>query len=126
MPMVDDADSNRRDVPTQNWPSRPRSKKPEPRALQALRNEVNNLSVANNEMLVDGYLRRLRRLLQLRQDNINDLNDQGLRLMDRSIYAAFCDCIDIGQTEAAKAVLKNVRLTISVARVRSVRKGDKV
>ncbi len=71
---------------------------------------------ARPEQLRDGYLNRLRRLLRLRRDHFEELNDQGLRLLDRSIFAAYCDCIDIGQGDAAREVLKDVRLTVSLAR----------
>jgi hypothetical protein len=71
---------------------------------------------ARPEQLRDGYLNRLRRLLRLRRDHFDELNDQGLRLLDRSIFAAYCDCIDIGQGDAARAVLKDVRLTVSLSR----------
>jgi hypothetical protein len=71
---------------------------------------------ARPEQLRDGYLNRLRRLLRLRRDHFEELNDQGLRLLDRSIFAAYCDCIDIGQGDAARDVLKDVRLTVSLAR----------
>ena len=71
---------------------------------------------ATPEQLRDGYLNRLRRLLRLRRDHFDELNEQGLRLLDRSIFAAYCDCIDIGQGDAAKSVLKDVRLTVPMAR----------
>lgn len=123
--MIEES-SGWKDVAAPNWPTRPRSRKPVPKALRDLRTQVESLSVANNEMLADGYLSRLRRLLRLRRDHYDELNDQGLRLLDRSIFAAFCDCVDIGQTKAAKDVLKNVRLTLAFTESRSVRKGDKV
>lgn len=66
--------------------------------------------------LREGYISRLRRLLRLRRDHFEELNDQGLRLLDRSIFAAYCDCLDIGEGEAARGVLKDVRLTVPMAR----------
>jgi hypothetical protein len=71
---------------------------------------------ATSDQLREGYLQRLRRLLRLRRDHFEELNDQGLRLLDRSIFAAYCDCIDIGQGDAARNVLKDVRLTVSLSR----------
>lgn len=76
------------------------------------------ISRATPEQLRDGYLARLRRLLRLRRDHFDELNDQGLRLLDRSIFAAYCDCIDIGQGDAARDVLKDVRLTVPLSRAR--------
>jgi hypothetical protein len=67
---------------------------------------------ATSDQLREGYLQRLRRLLRLRRDHFEELNDQGLRLLDRSIFAAYCDCLDIGQGDAARGVLKDVRLTV--------------
>lgn len=74
------------------------------------------IAQATSDQLREGYLQRLRRLLRLRRDHFDELNDQGLRLLDRSIFAAYCDCIDIGQGDAAKDVLKDVRLTVSLSR----------
>jgi hypothetical protein len=75
-----------------------------------------SVGAANTEQLREGYLSRLRRLLRLRRDHFEELNDQGLRLLDRSIFAAYCDCLDIGEAEAARSVLKDVRLTVPMSR----------
>jgi hypothetical protein len=74
------------------------------------------IAPATSAQLKDGYLSRLRRLLRLRRDHFEELNDQGLRLLDRSIFAAYCDCLDIGEGDAAKDVLKDVRLTVPMSR----------
>lgn len=71
---------------------------------------------ATKEQLREGYLQRLRRLLRLRRDHFEELNEQGLRLLDRSIFATYCDCIDIGQGDEARGVLKDVRLTVPLPR----------
>ncbi len=89
-----------------------RGKRPQ-RDLEA---QINRITHAKPEQLRDGYLQRLRRLLRLRRDHFDELNEQGLRLLDRSIFAAYCDCLDIGQGEAARAVLKDVRLTLTLPR----------
>jgi hypothetical protein len=86
----------------------------EKRPMKDLRTTIDDIAHAKPDQLRDGYLNRLRRLLRLRRDHFDELNEQGLRLLDRSIFAAYCDCIDIGQSEAAKAVLKDVRLTLSL------------
>lgn len=77
---------------------------------------IEEIAHAKPDQLRDGYLSRLRRLLRLRRDHFDELNEQGLRLLDRSIFAAYCDCLDIGQGEAAKGILKDVRLTLSLPR----------
>jgi hypothetical protein len=84
--------------------------------MKDLRSEIQQIAHAQPDQLRDGYLNRLRRLLRLRRDHFDELNEQGLRLLDRSIFAAYCDCIDIGQADAARDVLKDVRLTLSLSR----------
>lgn len=84
--------------------------------MKDLRASIAEIAHAGPDQLRDGYLSRLRRLLRLRRDHFEELNEAGLRLLDRSIFAAYCDCIDIGQGDAARAVLKDVRLTLSLAR----------
>jgi hypothetical protein len=84
------------------------------RPTKDLRSTIAEITHARPDQLRDGYLTRLRRLLRLRRDHFDELNDAGLRLLDRSIFAAYCDCLDIGQGEAAKSVLKDVRLTLSL------------
>ncbi len=81
-----------------------------------LRAAIEEIAHAKPDQLRDGYLSRLRRLLRLRRDHFDELNEQGLRLLDRSIFAAYCDCLDIGQGDAAKTILKDVRLTLSLPR----------
>ncbi len=88
----------------------------EKRPMDNIRSAVQDIARATPEQLRDGYLTRLRRLLRLRRDHFDELNDQGLRLLDRSIFAAYCDCIDIGQGDAARGVLKDVRLTVPMSR----------
>lgn len=83
--------------------------------MKDLQSQIQEISHARPEQLREGYLSRLRRLLRLRRDHFEELNEQGLRLLDRSIFAAYCDCIDIGQGDAAKGVLKDVRLTLSLS-----------
>ena len=83
--------------------------------MKDLRSTIDEIAHAKPDQLRDGYLQRLRRLLRLRRDHFDELNEQGLRLLDRSIFAAYCDCIDIGQSDAAKAVLKDVRLTLTLS-----------
>jgi hypothetical protein len=56
--------------------------------------------------LQKAYLQRLRRLLRLRRDHHCQLNEVGLRLLDRSIFAAYCDCLDVGAGSFAQHVLR--------------------
>jgi len=58
------------------------------------------------------YLRRLQRLLQLRKNHEGQLNLEGLRLLDKSIYATYCDCVSVGAPEPAQEVLRRFTVTL--------------
>lgn len=58
------------------------------------------------------YLQRLERLLRLRQRHERDLNRQGTRLLDHSVFAAYCDCREVGAEEEAHALLQRMDVTI--------------
>ena len=51
------------------------------------------------------FLQRLNRLLKMRDEQSGQLNEDGLRLMDRTIYATYCDAVDVGVTEEAQKLL---------------------
>lgn len=52
------------------------------------------------------FLRRLNRLLRLRQEQGAELNGEGVRLADRAIYSTYCDCCDVGVAEEAQKLLR--------------------
>ena len=52
------------------------------------------------------FLRRLNRLLNLRYEQGTQLNTEGVRLLDRSIYATYCDCVDLGVGDKAQQLLR--------------------
>jgi len=56
--------------------------------------------------LQKAYILRLRRRLRLRRDHDCQLNEVGLRLLDRSIFAAYCDCLDVGAGSFARHLLR--------------------
>jgi hypothetical protein len=56
--------------------------------------------------LQEAYLERLRRLLRLRRDHHAQLNEVGVHLLDRSIFAAYCDCLDVGAGLLAQHLLR--------------------
>ena len=58
------------------------------------------------------YLRRLQRLLQLRRSHEGQLNIDGLRLLDKSIYATYCDCLSVDAIEAAQEVLRQFTVAL--------------
>jgi len=58
------------------------------------------------------YLRRLQRLLDLRRNHEGQLNFEGMRLIDKSIYATYCDCVSVDASEAAQEVLRRSTVTL--------------
>jgi hypothetical protein len=56
--------------------------------------------------LQQAYLRRLRRLLRLRTHHQEELNDDGLWLLDRSIFATYRDCLESGAALTADEILR--------------------
>jgi len=54
------------------------------------------------------FLRRLNRLLRLRDQQRIQLKPQGLRLLDRAIFAAYRDCAATGVLAEAQEVLQSV------------------
>ena len=63
-------------------------------------------TAASFSPLQQHFLARLRRLLRLRKEQSKKLNQGGLRLIDRAIYATYCDAADCGVTEAAQRLLQ--------------------
>ena len=60
----------------------------------------------------DVYLNRLQRLLSLRRQHEEDLNGQGIRLLDRSIFAAYCECRDTGIGLEARQILHQAKFVL--------------
>ena len=54
------------------------------------------------------YVARLRRLLRLRREHLGDLNQEGFWLLDRSIFATYCDCVRVGAGLAAQDILRSL------------------
>jgi hypothetical protein len=54
------------------------------------------------------FLRRLNRLLRLRRQQRAQLKPDGLRLVDRAIFAAYRDCAAAGVSAEAQEVLQSV------------------
>jgi hypothetical protein len=51
------------------------------------------------------FLRRLNHLLRLRSNQSDELNEDGLRLIDQAIYSTYCDSVDLGVTDEAQRLL---------------------
>jgi hypothetical protein len=51
------------------------------------------------------FLRRLNRLLRLRSEQTAELNEDGVRLIDRTIYSTYCDAVDLGVAGEAQKLL---------------------
>jgi hypothetical protein len=58
--------------------------------------------------LQNAYLGRLRRLLRLRTDHHEDLNEQGLWLLDRSIFTSYRDCVELGVGFVAQGIIRRL------------------
>jgi hypothetical protein len=54
------------------------------------------------------FLRRLNRLLRLRQEQSTELNGEGVRLIDRAIYSTYCDACDVGAAAEAQKLLRRL------------------
>jgi len=51
------------------------------------------------------FLRRLNRLLRLRREQSDQLNGEGLRLIDRAIYSTYCNAVELGVAAEAQKLL---------------------
>lgn len=51
------------------------------------------------------YLARLERLIRLRRDFEDHLNELGVDILDRSLYATYLDCVDAGAGESARLLM---------------------
>ncbi len=51
------------------------------------------------------FLTRLNRMLHLRGEQSGQLNEDGVRLIDRAIYSTYCDSVDLGVTGEAQKLL---------------------
>lgn len=58
------------------------------------------------------FLRRLQRLLDLRKSYGGQLNFEGTRLLDKCIYATYCDCLAVNSLEAAQEVLRRATMVL--------------
>lgn len=52
------------------------------------------------------FLLRLRRLLWLRRSCVGQLEDSILKVLDKSIYSTYCDCLEMGVGDEARQLLK--------------------
>jgi hypothetical protein len=52
------------------------------------------------------FVSRLQRLLRLRSEHCDELNPQGIRLLDRAIYATYRDCIEYGAEQRARTLME--------------------
>ncbi len=52
------------------------------------------------------FLLRLRRLLWLRRSCAGQLEDSVLKVLDKSIYSTYCDCLEAGVGDEARQLLK--------------------
>lgn len=70
--------------------------------------EANNVSSSLNSeipIVKEVYVGRLERLIRLRREHEPELNSQGVRLLDRAIFATYCACRETGQQKKAHDIL---------------------
>ena len=55
------------------------------------------------------FLQRLNRFVAVRRERgpLLDAGDFDLRLLDKAVYSTFCDCLDLGVGDEARAILRN-------------------
>lgn len=60
------------------------------------------------------FLARLRDLVALRSEHARQLpdGDPNLRLLDKAIYSIYCDCLDLGVGEEARAILRHEQVAL--------------
>lgn len=51
------------------------------------------------------FLGQLARMLRLRSEQSGQLNEEGVRLIDRAIYSTYCDAVDLGAAMEAQQLL---------------------
>lgn len=58
------------------------------------------------------FLKRLQHMVAVRRERgpLLGAGDPDLRLLDKAVYSTFCDCLDLGAGEEARAVLKPVEV----------------
>ena len=52
------------------------------------------------------FLLRLRRLIWLRRSCVGQLDDSVLRVLDKSIYSTYCDCLELEVGDEARKLLR--------------------
>ena len=70
------------------------------------------ISLADPASLREVYLHRLERLVRLRSQHEQELNGRGILLLDRSIFAAYCDCRYAGVESEARRILREAQFLI--------------
>ena len=53
----------------------------------------------------DVFVRRLKRLMRLRREYVDDVNAVGRRLLDRALYATYRDCLEDGAGHEAAEIM---------------------
>lgn len=79
---------------------------PGPRQTERGREEIEMPNLRAYNALQSLFLSRLVRLLRQRRDyaNVLSADDWRMRLLNRSIYSTFCDCLELGIADEARAL----------------------
>jgi hypothetical protein len=71
-------------------------------------------SFGDPDDLHDLFLRRLKRVLLLRYYTESLLSATDRRLLDRSIYSSYCDCLAVGVAVEARRLLSEARTGVGL------------
>ncbi len=54
------------------------------------------------------FLARLERVVAVRRERapLLEAGSMDLRLLDKAVYSTYCDCLDLGASKAARAILR--------------------
>jgi hypothetical protein len=54
------------------------------------------------------FFKRLQRFISIRRERgtLLDVGDTDLHLLDKAVYSTFCDCLDLGAGQEARAILR--------------------
>ena len=60
------------------------------------------------------FLARLHHMVALRAERgpLLKLGNPDLRLLDKAVYSTFCDCLDLGAAEEARAILRHEEIDL--------------
>lgn len=68
-----------------------------------------DMRIALPDEMHDGFIERLRRLLWLKRDHLDELNDRGVGMLNRAIISSFDDCVSLTMSPTDFARLRDLQ-----------------